>query len=134
MVVQRLINAEHEETQSPDQEERDDESVEYWEGTVELAETVTVPPLSVRIARCRVIRRDGSADVKVPQKQVVIVDPEGTPGIYMARIIAALNGCSSVRSRNADGGEPYVVAEKSSLVESVSPPCEIVAVCDRCVR
>ena len=68
MDVQRLINAEQEEPKSLDQEERVDESVEYWEGTVELAETVTVPPLSVRIARCRVVRRDGSANVKVPQK------------------------------------------------------------------
>ena len=54
MDVQHLINAEQEEPKSPDQEERVDESVEYWEGTVELTETVTVLPLSVRIARCRV--------------------------------------------------------------------------------
>ena len=108
-----------------------------WEGTVELAETVTVPPLSVRIARCRVVRRDGSTDVNIPRTQVVIVDPEGTPGIYMARILATMEGAvytqkgSRVSSWNADGGEPYVVAEKSSLVEiGDSPPSEIIAVCD----
>ena len=45
--VQRLINAERKEPKSPDQEEREDESVGDWEGTVELAETVTVHPLCV---------------------------------------------------------------------------------------
>jgi len=126
-VVQRLINAERKGTQSPDQEERDDESVEYWEGTVELAETVTVPPLSVRIARCRVVRRDGLDGCKVPQKQVVYIDPEGTPGVYMARIVATLNECSERSLRMpavAVCGEPTTRGqkEKSSLVKSVFPP------------
>jgi hypothetical protein len=34
-----------------------DEPVEDLVGTVDLAEAVTVPPLSWRIARCRVVRR-----------------------------------------------------------------------------
>jgi len=59
-----------------------------WEGTVELAEIVTVPPLSVRIARCRVVRRGDSAVVKVPRNQAVFMNPEGLPGIYMARVVA----------------------------------------------
>ena len=62
-----------------------------WAGTVELAETVTVPPLSVRIARCRVVvRRNASATFEVPRNQEVLVDPEGLPGVYMARIVATL--------------------------------------------
>jgi hypothetical protein len=61
--VQRLINAGQTESLCPDQEEKGDDSVEDWEGTVHLAEAVTVPPMSVRIARCRVIRRDDSAVV-----------------------------------------------------------------------
>ena len=54
--VQRLINGESEQTSRCGQEEGKDESEEDWEGSVELAEAVTVPPLSVRIARCRVVR------------------------------------------------------------------------------
>jgi len=41
--VQRLINAGQTDSLSPDQEEEEDESVGDWEGTVDLAETVTVP-------------------------------------------------------------------------------------------
>ena len=72
-----------------------DESVEYWEGTVELAETVTVPPLSVRICRCRVVRRVGSTDVKIPRKQVVIVVHEDTPlvNLYGADVGYIGRGC-----------------------------------------
>jgi len=65
--VQRLINAGREESSSLDLEEEKVESVGDWEGTVELAETVTVPPFSVRIARGRVVRCDGSTVVKVPR-------------------------------------------------------------------
>jgi hypothetical protein len=49
-----------------DREEGGNEPVENWEGTVELAGAVIVPPLSARIARCRVIRRDDSTVVKSP--------------------------------------------------------------------
>jgi len=45
--VWRLITAEPEETSGLDQEEGESEPVGDWEGTVELAGTVTVPPLSV---------------------------------------------------------------------------------------
>jgi len=58
---QRLINAEQTESLCLDREEGEAESVGDWDGTVELAETVTVPPFSVRIARRRVVRRDDSA-------------------------------------------------------------------------
>jgi hypothetical protein len=51
-----------------------DEPVEDWVGTVELAEAVTVPPLSGRIARCRVVRRS-DLEVEIPRNQVVMVDP-----------------------------------------------------------
>ena len=61
--VRRLINAGSEESSSLDPEETRSEPVGDWEGTVELAETVTVPPLSVRIARCRVVRRNSSTVV-----------------------------------------------------------------------
>ena len=43
--VQRLTNAEAEQTSRRGQKEGEGRSVEDWEGTVELAETVTVPPL-----------------------------------------------------------------------------------------
>ena len=56
--VRRLINAGSEGSTSLDQEEGESEHVGDWEGTIELAEAVTVPPLSVRIVRCRVVRRD----------------------------------------------------------------------------
>ena len=49
--VQRLINARSEGLTSLDQEEGESEPVGDWEGTVEVAEAVTVPPHSVRIAR-----------------------------------------------------------------------------------
>jgi hypothetical protein len=62
-----------------------------WEGTVELAETMTVPPLSVRIALCRFVRRDDSTIIKVPRNQEIHVDP-GLPGVYLARIRATLSG------------------------------------------
>ena len=61
-----------------------------WEGTVELAETLTVPPFSARITRCRVFRRNSSTVVKVPQKQEILVDSEGLPGVYLARKVATL--------------------------------------------
>jgi hypothetical protein len=51
----------------------------------------------------------------------VLADPEGLPGIYMARIVATLENCD-VSSLNASGSEPYVVAEKSPLVECVFSP------------
>ena len=42
--VQRLISAGQTGSLCPDQEEKGDESVGDWEGSVELAETVTLPP------------------------------------------------------------------------------------------
>ena len=62
-----------------------------WEGTVQLAETVTVPPPSVRISRCQVVRRNDTAVVKAPRNEAVLIDPEGLPGIYMARTVATLD-------------------------------------------
>jgi len=91
------------------------ESVEDWAGTVELAETVSLPPLSARIARCRVVRRDDPTDVQVPRKQLVMVDPEGLPGIYMARVVATLDNVK-LSSVNTRGLGPLV--GKSPLVDS----------------
>jgi hypothetical protein len=69
--VQRLINAGQMNSLSHDREE--DESVEDWEGTVELAGTVTLPPLSGRTARCRVVRCGDSMVVnKVPRCNEVV--------------------------------------------------------------
>jgi len=119
--VRRLINAESEGSSSLDQEEIERESVGDWEGTVELAETVTVPPLCVRIARCRVVRRNVSTVVKVPRNQEVLVDPEGLPGVLVARIVATLDGIMS--STNVGGLTPFMVTTvKSPLVESVFSP------------
>jgi hypothetical protein len=131
--VWRLINAGLGESSGRDLEEGQDEPVGDWEGTVELAETVTVPPLSVRIARCRVVvRRNASATLKVPRNQEVLVNPvsQGLPGIYMARIVATLE--SNLSSSNA-GGSPPLVVEKSPLepLETVSSPrSKCVASCD----
>ena len=122
--VQRLINAGRTDSLSPDQEE-EGESVGDWEGTVELAETVTVPPLSVRIARCRVVRCGDSLVVKVPRNKAVFVDPEGLPGIYMARVVATLEGCSTESSLDASGSEPYVVNEKPPLVSLYCLPLKM---------
>jgi hypothetical protein len=44
LALQRLINAEQEESSSLDQEEVGSESVGDWEGTIEFAGTVTVHP------------------------------------------------------------------------------------------
>jgi hypothetical protein len=65
---QRLANECTERLRIRSQEEGDDGAVEDWVGTVELAGTVTVSPLSVRIARCRVVRRGDSVDVKSPSE------------------------------------------------------------------
>ena len=82
---------------------------------------MTVPPLAVRIARCRVIRRDDSMIEKVPRNQEVLVDPGGLPGIYIARVVATLQGNELFKSAN---GCPYVVNKKSSLVELVVSPLD----------
>jgi hypothetical protein len=53
-------------------------------GTVELAEAVSVPPLSGRIARGRVVRRGDLTEFKAPRNYVIMVDPEKRlPGIYI---------------------------------------------------
>jgi hypothetical protein len=55
---------------------------EGWEederciGTVELAGAVSVPALSGRMARGRVVRRGDLTEFKDPRNQVVMVDPE----------------------------------------------------------
>jgi hypothetical protein len=122
----RLINEGQEGLGTRQQEGRNNETVEEWVGTVELAGTVMVPPLSVRIARGRVIRRSGST-VKVPRNQVVLVDPECLPGVYMARLVATLEVYMS--SSGTRGLEPLV--GKSPLVDFVSPPpCENIASSD----
>jgi hypothetical protein len=119
--VQRLINAESRGSPDLGSEEGNSEPVGDWEVTVELAETVTVTPLSVRIARCRVVRRDDSTIVKVPRNQEIMVDPEGQPVVYLARIVATLDVDKS--SSNVGGSPPFMVNNrKSPLVESVLSP------------
>jgi hypothetical protein len=122
--VQRLINAELGGPPNLGSEEENGEPVD-WEGTVELAETVTVPPLSVRIARCRVVRRENSTVIKVPRNQEVLVDPEGLPGVYLARLVATLD--VNMSSSNVGGSPPFMVNNrKSPLVESVISPRDAV--------
>jgi len=53
----------------------------------------------------------------------VLIDPEGLPGIYMARIVAMLDVCDKMSSTNASGLDPPVVG-KSPLVKSKVPPNE----------
>ena len=122
-LVRRLASAGSGEPFNLDQEEGESEPVGDWEGTVELAETVTVPPLSVRIAWCRVVRRNSSTVVKVPRNQEILVDPEGLPGVYLARIVATLENDKS--SLNVGGSPPFMVnTKKSSLVELVVSPSD----------
>jgi hypothetical protein len=111
--VRQMATAEQPDSRCIDEEARV-EPVGDWEGTVELAETVTVPQLSVRIAQCRVIRRDGPVVDRVPRNEAVLIDPEGLPGIYIARIVATLD-CGNMSSSDASGSDMPVV-EKSSLV------------------
>jgi len=87
--VRQLASAGSAEPFSLDQEEWESEPVGDWEGTVELAETVTVPLFSVRITRCRVVRRNSSTVVNVPRNQEILVDP-GLPRVYLARKVATL--------------------------------------------
>ena len=91
------------------------ESGEDWVRTVELAETVSLPPLSARIARCRVVRRDDPTDVQAPRKQLVMVDPEGLPGVYMARVFVTMNN-DELSSTNTYGSSPSI--NKSPLVDT----------------
>jgi len=103
-----------------------DESVGYWAGTVELAETVSVPLLSATIARCTIVRRDSSTSEQVPRKQLVMVDPEGLPGIYMARVVATLDTrkLSSVNTRRSDplvGKSPLVYSTLIKRSQSEAP-------------
>ena len=116
---QRLANEDHERFMVRGHEDGDDETAEDWVGTVELAGTVRVPQLSARAARYRVVRRDNSANIgiKVPRNQVVMVDAECLPGIYMARILAALEVCDKQSSfTDARGWNPLF--GKSPLVVS----------------
>jgi hypothetical protein len=123
--AQRLINAELEGSLSLDKEKTGSESVGDWVGTVELTETVMVPPLSVRIARCRVVRRDSSTVVKVPRYQEIMVDAfVDLPGIYIARIVATLELMSSSNARDS----PSFVVTKSPML--LPPRNEFVASCD----
>jgi len=82
-----------------------------------------VPLLAVRIAWCRVVRRDDSAVVKAPWNRVELVDPEGQPGVYMARIVAMLENCdmSSSNVRSSEllvGKSPLVVSPHDKFVAS----------------
>jgi hypothetical protein len=59
--------------------------------------------------------------VKVPRNQEVLVDPEGLPGVYMARVVTTMENCDS--SVNVGGFTPVCgQCNKSPLVESVFSP------------
>ena len=119
--VQRLINAGQTGSLCPDQEEEGDESVGDWEGTVELTETVALPPLSGRIAR--VVRRGDPMVVKVPLcNKAVSLDPEGLPGIYVVRVVAKLDVCDVRSSSNAKRLKPVSGQQKSPLVDNILLP------------
>lgn len=104
----------------PDKEESEFGPGEDWEGTVELTEAVTVPPLSARIARVRVVRRGSPMIVEVPRSQAVLLEPEGLPGVYMTRILATLDNDDA---SNTSSSDPLVVG-KSPLKINEIPPCD----------
>jgi hypothetical protein len=86
---------------------------------------VTVPPLSVKIARCQVVRRGDLAVAKSPS--VVLMDAlHDLPGILVARVVATLNACSRVSSSNVGGCAPVCGPEKSPLVEPEISPLFVV--------
>jgi len=59
--------------------------------------------------------------VKAPRNQEVLADPEGLPGVYLALLVAILEGYMS--SSNVGGSPPFMVnIEKSPLVVSVFSP------------
>ena len=120
---QRLASEGHRRLEVDGQQEENGETVDGWVGTVELAGTVTVPPLSARIARCRVVRRDDLTEVKVPRNQVIMVDTQGLPGIYVARIVATLEVCDKSSFTDARGWNPLV--GKSPLVVSPQKKCRV---------
>jgi hypothetical protein len=97
-------------------------------GTVELAETVSVPPLSGRIARGRVVRRGDSADFKAPPKYELMVEPvkRCLPGIYLARIVATVNcKVDNIISSDARGkSRRSVVPLGSEDAENWNSPCD----------
>jgi len=108
----RVINAGSGGSSCIDQEGRESEPVGEWEGTVEVAEAVRVSPISVSIARCRVVKRDDSPVVKVSWNQEVLVDLEGLPGMQLAGIITTLEYSKS--SSNV-GGSPRLWSIQKSL-------------------
>jgi hypothetical protein len=104
----------------------DSEENESCIGTAELAESVSVPPLSGRIARSRVVRRGDSTEFKAPRNQVVTVDPEiRLPGIYIAQVVATLsNDVSNEISSGAHGSPRWSeVPLGSKDAEQLNSPC-----------
>jgi hypothetical protein len=77
------------------------------------------------------VRRKDEAVIKVTRNEVVLVDPEGLPGIYMARIEATLDTMSSV---NASGLAPSVVKKSPSEENEVHPCIKGVAGSDGVTR
>ena len=124
---QRLASEGHRRLGVGGHEEDDGKIVDDWVGTVELARTVTVSPLSARIAQCRVVTREDPMEINVPRNQVVMVDPECLPGIHVARVVATLEVYDKQSSfTDALGWNPLV--GKSPLV--VSPKENYVASSD----
>jgi len=59
---------------------------------------------------------------KIPRQQVVLIEPEGLPGILMARIVATFCNCDA---SNASGLGPPVVGKSPLVIKRISP-CETV--------
>jgi len=132
--VQRLATDGPEGTSRLDQEEgepsKDSEPVGDWEGTVELAETVTVPPLSVRIARCRVVRRGDPISDKAPR--YVLIDgfalPTNLSGIYCARSVATLTNVIECQRFASPVARNALLVEAYASNVMYSPPNKVDAI------
>lgn len=52
---------------------------------------------------------DWEGTLEFPRNQIVLVNAEGLPGVYMARIIEPLENCGNISSSNAGRSKPLVV-------------------------
>jgi hypothetical protein len=102
------------------------EDYESCIGTVELAETVSVPSLSGRIARGRVVRRGDSADFKAPPNYELMVPIKRClPGIYLEWIVATVS--CNVNNEISPGAHDVPRWSEAPLgsedAESLNSPC-----------
>jgi hypothetical protein len=91
------------------------------------SQRLSVPPLSGRIARGRVVRRGDSADFKAPPSYEIMVEPvkRCLPGIYLARVVATVRcNVDNEIFPGAHGVQPLVgVPLGSKDAESLNSPC-----------